>query len=734
MRKKVFLLIMVLALIFNAKIYAQFNALHCDGVDDAAWLPFTSPTNDFTVEMWVYPTTTRVNDTEANIGATGTTGQKYVVFPQHGNAWGSGTANAGMGISVGTNGIGVYEHADGYLPCLLNYNATITGWTHIAVVYTNRTPSLYVNGTLVRTGLQSTFTNVHLTNNLCGGNSGSYGNFEGYVDDARYWTTSRSASEIADNQRVTVANNATGLLAYYTFNQGNPCGANTTTLTDYSVNAINATLSGFALNGCTSNFVSSSAPVAMAAPGNSLDFDGTDDFVDCGNINNSLSQMSIEGWVYLNSYGASGNISTLVTKSNLYIFGVADYGNLVLVLGDGSAWTVSSGSAHKVSLNRWTHVAVSWNGTSATYYIDGVFDGTAALSQAPASNTSPMCIGSLQGNYHLTNGKIDEVSIWNTAITQSQVQNNMVNSLVGNESGLLNYYNFDLANAGLDNTNNNLAYDKVSKTYNSTLTNFALTGNTSNFVNSYAMVQPTLTAATSVTSDGFTANWTAPAKGLAPTNYYLDVATDAAFTNFVGSYNNFDCGNVLTYNVVGLTAGTPYYYRVRAYNTTAGTLSSASSNVKTIVTGFEASVGNNALSFDGTDDYVDLGNTLNNATQLSFETWINIPSVGVWKSIISKKNVIFLGISPTGNIHFNTGSGSAWNTGITSTLAIPINTWTLVSVTWDGSSQKIYINGVLDKTTTNTWTYGNNADPLVLGAELVDATHYFIGSMDEFRI
>jgi len=47
---------------------------------------------------------------------------------------------------------------------------------------------------------------------------------------------------------------------------------------------------------------------------------------------------------------------------------------------------------------------------------------------------------------------------------------------------------------------------------------------------------PVSTAATSITRVSFTANWTAPADGAA--GYYLDVATDSAFTSFVSGYNN----------------------------------------------------------------------------------------------------------------------------------------------------------------------------------------------------
>lgn len=58
-----------------------------------------------------------------------------------------------------------------------------------------------------------------------------------------------------------------------------------------------------------------------------------------------------------------------------------------------------------------------------------------------------------------------------------------------------------------------------------------------------------------------------PSGGSYPaTSYLLDVATDSGFTTFVGSYHNFDVGNVTTYLVTGLTPGVTYFYRVRGVN------------------------------------------------------------------------------------------------------------------------------------------------------------------------
>ena len=70
---------------------------------------------------------------------------------------------------------------------------------------------------------------------------------------------------------------------------------------------------------------------------------------------------------------------------------------------------------------------------------------------------------------------------------------------------------------------------------------------------------------------GFRAQWAWTANA---TKYYLDVATDNGFTSIVPAYNNLDVGNNLTYVLTGLTPGTTYYYRVRAYSS-CGTSSSS---------------------------------------------------------------------------------------------------------------------------------------------------------------
>ncbi|MDR3625300.1 MAG: fibronectin type III domain-containing protein, partial [Ignavibacteriaceae bacterium] len=87
---------------------------------------------------------------------------------------------------------------------------------------------------------------------------------------------------------------------------------------------------------------------------------------------------------------------------------------------------------------------------------------------------------------------------------------------------------------------------------------------------------PTADAATSVTSSGFTANWTANVQGGA-TGYILRVGTTSGGTDIV---NDVNVGNILTYPISGLIANTHYYYSVKA--TDGANTTSASSEITAI--------------------------------------------------------------------------------------------------------------------------------------------------------
>lgn len=156
----------------------------------------SSDSSSFTMEFWAKPTATIGNlpSSQTISGTVGISGQRYAIFPEMHNS----STEAGAGVSVGTNGIAVVEHAGYYMPAPLVYTISndiaADGWLHIAVVYESRTPRLYVNGVLKQTGLSSGRT-VY-PSSAFGEVGAGYGFYGGSLDELHIFNRALTSTEI----------------------------------------------------------------------------------------------------------------------------------------------------------------------------------------------------------------------------------------------------------------------------------------------------------------------------------------------------------------------------------------------------------------------------------------------------------------------------------------------------------------------------------------------------------
>jgi hypothetical protein len=165
------------------------EGVHFNGVDGRLGTASDTATNYFSFGAWIRAEVPHEIDTQSTSGIGGTSGQRYAFEPEN------RATNAGAGLSVGTNGISVYEHGDSYMPATAVYSANIgTGWNHIMVVYDNKRAHIYLNGVLVRTGLTSPRSLVYAPRGL--GRYGSYGSFLGSMDEVRIYNRALSAAEV----------------------------------------------------------------------------------------------------------------------------------------------------------------------------------------------------------------------------------------------------------------------------------------------------------------------------------------------------------------------------------------------------------------------------------------------------------------------------------------------------------------------------------------------------------
>jgi len=179
---------------YNGVLYQQAGqvgyALGFDGTDDYIVVGTTGrPTDTFSFGGWFKTSVTHEIDSQETSGYGGVNNQRYAFDPQHG-----GDLNAGAGLSIGTNGVSVYEHGSDYMPATAVYEAELgDDWNHVMVVYDKKRPTIYLNGQAVVTGFSSPRAVVSAPIQFGGM---AYGYFEGLMDEVRIYNRVLSPAEI----------------------------------------------------------------------------------------------------------------------------------------------------------------------------------------------------------------------------------------------------------------------------------------------------------------------------------------------------------------------------------------------------------------------------------------------------------------------------------------------------------------------------------------------------------
>lgn len=201
--------------------------------------------------------------------------------------------------------------------------------------------------------------------------------------------------------------------------------------------------------------------------GYALEFDGTNDYVNLGQVANpsSLSALTLECWV---------NVDDLTKYNRILSQDYIDdsdpgFGWFNININNGKVYTFLFGSinssAQSLQQNKWTHLALVWDGSNIKFYFNGVQDANVHPVSSLSSSDNDLYLG-WQGHYNNTyfGGNIDEVRIWNTARTEAQIKANMYKELAGTETGLTAYYKMS------DGTGTSLT-DNSTNTNTGTLTN-----------------------------------------------------------------------------------------------------------------------------------------------------------------------------------------------------------------------------------------------------------------------
>lgn len=175
---------------------------------------------------------------------------------------------------------------------------------------------------------------------------------------------------------------------------------------------------------------------ACFSQNSALSFNGTSDHVTTSAFPVPVSgDFTVELWVNATAGGLRQFVSQGQAGSAFFI-GMNSGSNIWL----GDSWA-TTGVA--MPLNEWTHLAVVKSGSNGTLYVNGIQAATTNSYSVGAGGTAFRIGKQYGGITEYTQGSIDEVRIWNTARSATQVKDGMYGSIPTNTTGLAAYYRFN---------------------------------------------------------------------------------------------------------------------------------------------------------------------------------------------------------------------------------------------------------------------------------------------------
>jgi chitodextrinase len=162
--------------------------------------------------------------------------------------------------------------------------------------------------------------------------------------------------------------------------------------------------------------------------GNALNFNGTSSRVtipDAGSLH-LTGGMTLEAWVNPNDVPSRWRDVVYKGNDNYYLMASTSTASRPAGGGTFGGSNANVFGATPVSTGAWTHIAVTYDGTTLRFYANGTQVGSTTKSGAVTTSTNPLSIGSdsIYGQYF--NGTIDEVRVYDAALTATQIQADMV--------------------------------------------------------------------------------------------------------------------------------------------------------------------------------------------------------------------------------------------------------------------------------------------------------------------
>lgn len=163
------------------------------------------------------------------------------------------------------------------------------------------------------------------------------------------------------------------------------------------------------------------------------DFDGTDDYINCGNDAslNITDAITLAMWIKLDAYSLNPNILQKWSGNNGYALCLgSNHGKIQTYIRPGGTFSTSSSSY--IQTGKWQHLSVTWNengDNKVRVYVNGSLKETStAISPLGSNPGTPLKLSDTTGGFTRFNGKIDEVRISDIARSSAWIKASYHNS------------------------------------------------------------------------------------------------------------------------------------------------------------------------------------------------------------------------------------------------------------------------------------------------------------------
>lgn len=432
----------------------------------------------------------------------------------------------------------------------------------------------------------------------------------------------------------------------------------------------------------------------------SLYFDGSLDKITVDTSINSIlptgmNSFSFSIWFNVNSVDNSYNEFFGYGQPGVGLNGVRVYGGVFKHNSVNNPYGEDLNSTTVIQTGQWYHGAVTFDGTTRRIYVNGIEEAsdTPTFTILP-SDSYPLTIGVYPSRTKYTNGKLDETAIWNTALTGAQV--------------------LEIYNNGRPND--------LSTFSGTTPIGWWRLGENAYFNDVPAFTVPnSIPGAGDGTGSGST---TSMISADAPGTYANGIGTNLDILDRVGDAA-LSTSNSQSYNIIpsDISPYVPSYVGKQIANNFSMTFDAASntsfnagqslniygSQPRTISCWF------NINSF-ATTSAGDGSNLLGYGTSTTLQAF----SIAVTKYQNNPTHRIFLHVYSSTN-------------DISGTTQILENNWYLATVTYDGSTLKLYLNGNLEGS-SSTSSLNTATSDFIIGQGVFSTWNTLNGQIDEVAI